>query len=226
MLSSKTRITVLALTGALALTGVAEGASKDKLTIKGPNGDFQGTIKAKKRKCMKGRGVHVFMVTDQGAQEIGSDSSELNSDKSRGLWSIGNSGYKNGRFFARADAKGQCSPLRSKTIAVVTPDAEEDPADGEQMTTARTVRAPLGSQLPHVVSDTAVALEVDGADGGYGRQKCEGLLDKWNDLTDRAMKLEGQANGQGGPEATSAASYMEQAEEAYADMSDNCLIVD
>jgi hypothetical protein len=127
---SKTRITVLALTGAIAMTGVAEGAAKDKLTIKGPNGDFQGTIKAKKRKCMKNRTVHVYMLTDEGAQEIGSDTSELNSDKTRGLWSIGNSGYKNGKFYATADGKGSCSPLKSKTITVVTPDAEEDPEDG------------------------------------------------------------------------------------------------
>jgi hypothetical protein len=122
---SKTRITILALTGAIAMTGAAEAAPKDKLTIKGPNGDFQGTIKAKKTKCMKNRTVHVFMKTDQGDQEIGSDTSELNSDKSRGLWSIGNSGYKNGKFYARADSKGSCSSLKSATITVVTPDAEE-----------------------------------------------------------------------------------------------------
>lgn len=121
----KTRITILALTGAIAMTGVAEAGSKDKLTIKGPNGDFQGTIKAKKKKCMKNREVHVFMLTDEGPQEIGSDTSELNSQKTRGLWSIGNSGYKNGKFYATADAKGSCTALKSKTITVVTPDAEE-----------------------------------------------------------------------------------------------------
>ena len=126
---SKTRITILAMCGAIAMTGVAEAAPASKLTIKGPNGDFQGTIKAKKRKCMKDRTVHVYMLGDEGPQEIGSDTSELNSDKTRGLWSIGNSGYKNGRFFARADAKGACSALKSKTITVVTPDAEE-PEEG------------------------------------------------------------------------------------------------
>jgi hypothetical protein len=122
---SKTRITILALTGALAMTGVAEAQSHPQLTIKGPNGDFQGQIKNTTKKCMKNRTVHVFMKTDQGDQEIGSDTSELNSSKTRGLWSIGNSGYKNGKFYARADGKGQCSPLKSKTITVVTPDAEE-----------------------------------------------------------------------------------------------------
>lgn len=120
---SKTRITILALTGAIAMTGVAEGAAKDKLTIKGPNGDFQGTIKAKKQKCLKNRTVHVFMKTDEGDQEIGSDTSERHGNV--GEWSIGNSGYKNGKFYATADAKGSCKALTSKTITVVTPDAEE-----------------------------------------------------------------------------------------------------
>src|SRR3954470_2837739 len=91
---SKTRITILALTGAIAMTGAAEAAPKDKLTIKGPNGDFQGTIKAKKTKCMKNRTVHVFMKTDQGDQEIGSDGSEVQSDKTTGPGSTGNTGNK------------------------------------------------------------------------------------------------------------------------------------
>ena len=127
MLSTKTRITTLAMTAAIALTGVAEGAAKDKLTIQGPNGDFQGLVKAKKKRCMKNRTVHVFMKTDAGDQEIGSDTSELQGK--RGKWSIGNSGYKNGRFYAVADAKGSCAQLRSKTITVVTPDAEEPEGD-------------------------------------------------------------------------------------------------
>ena len=219
---SKTRITVLALTGAIAITGVAEGATKDKLTITGPNGDFQGTIKAKKRKCMKNREVRVFMLTDQGPQEIGSDTSELNSAKTRGLWSIGNSGYKNGKFYATAGAKGTCGALKSRTITVVTPDDAEP--DG-QSTSARTVGGRVGTQLPRLVTDTATALQVDGADGGYSRQKCERLLQEWNDLSDKAVEANAQGNGQG-PEAEAAASYLKQAQEAYDDMSDNCLVVD
>jgi hypothetical protein len=218
---SKTRITVLALTGAIAVTGAAEASGKDKLTIKGPNGDFQGTIKAKKRRCMKNREVRVFMLTDQGPQEIGSDISELNSAKTRGLWSIGNSGYKNGRFYATAGAKGSCGALKSRTITVVTPDDEEP----QQSTTARTVGGRVATQLPHGVTDTATALQVDGADGGYSRQHCERLLQEWSDLTDRAIELNAQGNGQG-PEAASAASDLKQAQETYDDMSDNCLIVD
>jgi hypothetical protein len=215
---SKTRITILALTGAIAMTGVAEGASKDKLTIKGPNGDFQGTIKAKKRKCMKNRAVHVYMLTDEGAQEIGSDTSELNADKTRGLWSIGNSGYKNGKFYATVDAKGHCMALKSKTVTVVTPDAEEP-------VSARTVGGRFGSKIPTVVTTTATALEVDGVPGGYSRQHCERLLQEWNDDVDKAVEDNESGNGQG-PEAEAAASHMKDAQETYDDMSDNCLIVD
>jgi hypothetical protein len=157
---SKTRITILALTGAIAMTGAAEAAPKDKLTIKGPNGDFQGTIKAQKARCMKNRTVRVFMKTAQGPQEIGSDSSELNSQKTRGLWSIGNSGYKNGKFYATADPKGSCAALKSKTITVVTPDAEE--SDSGQSTTARTVRRGVGTLLAPDATSPSTALQVDG----------------------------------------------------------------
>jgi hypothetical protein len=99
----RTPISVLALAGAIAMTGVAEAAPKSRLTLKGPTGDFHGTIKAKKRRCVNDRAVHLYMLTDAGPQEIGSDTSELNSAKTRGLWSTGGSGHKDGRFFARAD---------------------------------------------------------------------------------------------------------------------------
>ena len=127
----KTRITVLALTGAIALCGVADAApKKPKLTISGPNGDFHGVIKKQvPQQCKADRTVRVYMLTDEGKQEIGSDTTELSADGKRGEWSIGNSGYKNGKFFARADGTANCAPLKSKTITVVTPDAEE-PEEG------------------------------------------------------------------------------------------------
>jgi len=206
------------------MTGVAEAAPKAKLTIKGPNGDFQGTIKAKKRKCMNDRTVRVFMLTDQGPQEIGSDTTELNSEKTRGLWSTGNSGYKNGQFFAKAASKGSCKPLRSKTITVVTPDAEE-PEQVDSTASQRTSGNDLGGPPAPVVTETATALEVDGADGGYSRQRCEGLLQKFNELSDKAVGLLEQGNYEG-PEAQAASEYMEQASEVHEDMSNNCLVVD
>jgi hypothetical protein len=197
---SKTRITILALTGAIAMTGAADAASTPKLTIKGPNGDFQGTIKAKKRKCMKDRTVHVFMVTDQGPQEIGSDTSELNSQKTRGRWSIGNSGYKNGKFFAEADAKGSCKPLKSKTITVVTPDAEEEPS-----TPTTIAKADAGSAgIP-----------------GYDDKRCEALF---ND-TLLAAQVVAEEYDAGTPGSDRAEQAAEVGKHAETEMEDNCLVV-
>ncbi|HKP89571.1 MAG TPA: hypothetical protein VJT75_06300 [Thermoleophilaceae bacterium] len=218
---SKTRITVLALTGAIAMTGAAEAASTPKLTIKGPNGDFQGTIKAKKRKCMNGRTVHVFMKTDQGPQEIGSDTSELNADKTRGQWSTGNSGYKNGEFFAKADPKGSCKPLTSKTITVVTPGAEEPEGDdGDAIVVPRTAGGGLGIRLaPRTESPMASIKEVDGADGGWSREKCEDMLDFAEGLVDEIDK---EANG---GEMEQAAKDLDLAIKVNEAITDNCLVV-
>jgi hypothetical protein len=215
---SKTRITILALTGAIAMTGAAEAASTPKLTIKGPNGDFQGKIKAKKRKCMNNRQVHVFMVTDEGPQEIGSDTSELNTEKTRGLWSIGNSGYKSGKFFAKAEPKGSCESLKSKTITVVTPDAEEPESDPS--TTARTVRERSGGQLPTVVSDLTNAREVDGAEGGWSREKCEEMDESLNLLVDD-IDREGNSG-----DTEQASKDLDLAMEIGEAISDHCLVVD
>ncbi|HKO27171.1 MAG TPA: hypothetical protein VJU80_06910 [Solirubrobacteraceae bacterium] len=198
---SKTRITVLALTGAIAMTGTAEAASTPKLTIQGPNGDFQGTIKAKKRRCMNNRTVHVYMVTDQGPQEIGSDTSELNSQKTRGRWSIGNSGYKNGRFFAKADAKGSCKPLTSKTITVVTPDA----ADPSTPTTIAAAATDAGSAgIP-----------------GYDDATCQGLLKD----VQMSGEIEAQEIEDGTPDSSRAKQASEIGNHAYAQLEDNCLVV-
>lgn len=219
---TKTRITTLALTAAIGMTGAAEAAPKAKLTIKGQNGDFHGTIKAKKRKCMNEREVRVFMVTDRGPQQIGSDTSELDSEKTRGLWSTGNSGYKNGEFFAKAAAKGSCRPLRSKTITVVTPDSEEE--EPETLASQRSSGQDLDGGPRPIVTETATALEVDGVPGGYSRQKCERLLQQFEEQVDKAADLLEQGNYQG-PLAESAASYLEQASETQEEMSDNCLVV-
>ncbi|HKP90737.1 MAG TPA: hypothetical protein VJT75_12290 [Thermoleophilaceae bacterium] len=224
---SKTRLTVLALTGAIAMTGAAEAASTPKLTIKGPNGDFQGTIKASKRKCMNGRTVHVFMKTDEGPQEIGSDTSELNADKTRGRWSIGNSGYKNGEFFAKADPKGNCKPLKSKTITVVTPDAEEpEGGDSESGAAARTVGG-SETRVPHVVAGSGI-LTVDYSDAGsagidgYDDAKCQDLLRNVNLAAD-VIYEEASA---GEPESSRATQAGEIGAKAINELTDNCLVVD
>ena len=121
MFSFKTRIIALAAGCALALTGTgtALAGGSAKLTIKGRNGDFSGTVKTKKRSCADKRTVTVYM--QQGSEqdpsvdsEIGSDTSELHGK--HGEWSTGNSGYKEGNFYARASKEHGCKALSSKTI--------------------------------------------------------------------------------------------------------------
>jgi hypothetical protein len=122
MLSSKTRIVALAVCSALALTGSAEasGPAKTTVTIKGQNGDFSGTVTSPKlHRCADQRTITVYK--QKGSQqdpsidtEIGSDTSELHGH--HGKWSIGNSGFKSGKFYARAAKTPGCRASSSKTI--------------------------------------------------------------------------------------------------------------
>lgn len=121
----KTRI-ALALTALAvaltALTGIASAAGADtKVSIKGENGDYYGYVKSSApADCADERKVTVFKqlgsVQDPRAdQKIGSDTAELNGTKA--MWSIGNSGYKTGKFYAKAaKVPGVCKAATSKTI--------------------------------------------------------------------------------------------------------------
>lgn len=122
----KTRIAtaLAALAVALtALTGVASAAGADtKVSIKGDNGDYYGYVKSSNpADCADGRKVTVFKqlgsVQDPSSdQKIGSDTAELNGTKA--MWSIGNSGFKTGEFYAKAaKVPGVCKAATSKTIS-------------------------------------------------------------------------------------------------------------
>jgi hypothetical protein len=121
----KTRIAVAlaALAVALtALTGIASAAGADtKVTIKGENGDYYGYVKSPDRDCAAERTVTVFKqlgsVQDpRNDMKIGSDTSEPNGTKA--MWSIGNSGYKSGKFYAKAGkVRGLCKAATSVTIS-------------------------------------------------------------------------------------------------------------
>jgi protein required for attachment to host cells len=122
------RIKLLLLTAmciAVALGAAAFAATTPAptfLTIKGPNGDFHGRIDSPKlHKCVDGRLVNVFK--QKGAeqhpktdQQIGADTAEIKGD--HGVWSIGNSGFKSGRFYARAPKTSRCKTGKSKTIKI------------------------------------------------------------------------------------------------------------
>jgi hypothetical protein len=122
MLSSKTRVVALAVCSVLALTGSAEasGPAKTTVTIKGPNGDFSGTVTSPKlHKCADQRTITVYKQNGSKQDpsvdtEIGSDTSELHGHRAE--WSIGNSGFKSGKFYARAAKTPGCRAGSSKTI--------------------------------------------------------------------------------------------------------------
>ncbi len=120
---SKARITILAVCGAIAMTGAAEAAAKPKLTIKGPNGDFQGTIKSKKRKCMKDREVTVYRQlgntkSPSTDDAVASDTSSLQGRKGR--WETGNTGLRDGkRYYAHTPRIKGCKAAISKSVRTV-----------------------------------------------------------------------------------------------------------
>jgi hypothetical protein len=113
-----------AVCATVALSAVAQAATRASttVTIKGKNGDFHGTVDSPKlHKCADGRTITVFR--QKGAQQdpandakIGSDTSELHGD--HGEWSTGNSGFKSGRFYARARRTSACKAASSETIKI------------------------------------------------------------------------------------------------------------
>lgn len=112
-----------AVCAALALCAVAYAATTPApttVTIKGKNGNYHGTVDSPKlHRCAENRTIRVYKQkgADQHPrtdQQIGSDTSELDGD--HGVWSIGNSGFKTGRFYARARRTKNCKADSSKTI--------------------------------------------------------------------------------------------------------------
>ena len=107
--------------GALVWAGVAGARAADtKVTIKGPNGDFQGKIKSEKGKCLGGRKVIVYKLLGDdydrdNDEKIASDVSERVGGV--GTWSVGNTGEKKGDFYAYAKRKSGCKPAFSKVIS-------------------------------------------------------------------------------------------------------------
>jgi hypothetical protein len=117
-------LVLIAACAAVALTAVAYAATPatTTVTIKGPNGDFHGTVDSPKlNRCAKGRTIRVYKQKGSAQDpkndtQIGSDTAELQGD--HGVWSTGNSGFKSGRFYARARKKEGCRAASSKTITI------------------------------------------------------------------------------------------------------------
>jgi hypothetical protein len=105
--------TAIAIT---ALASTAQAASPSEVTIKGTNGDYHGKVKSADPDCLANRTVVVYMTesttpSPQTDQKIGSDTTE-----SDGSWSIGNSGYKHGHFYAKVKKSTDCGADTSPVI--------------------------------------------------------------------------------------------------------------
>jgi hypothetical protein len=114
-------LAVVVVAGSLAFTGLAvAGTVKTKVTIKGPNGDFHGKIKSEDHACVADRTVLLFMSesADGPFERTGnSDTSEHQGDV--GVWSMGNTGLRDGFFYAKAKKTPDCSGGKSRVLELV-----------------------------------------------------------------------------------------------------------
>jgi hypothetical protein len=123
----KARVALLAaaaVTAAVLVPGVAGagGSAATTVTIRGPQGDFQGRILSESETCLGERRVTVFrQVGDTQApsvdERIASDTSEQQGN--RGVWSVGNTGQHEGLFYAKVARAPGCRGDRSPTIELV-----------------------------------------------------------------------------------------------------------
>ena len=117
----KTR--TLIATAAVALTGVfassAQAATPTEVTIKGQEGEYYGYVKSSKQSCESDRKVNVFKMlggspSPSTDKKIGSDVSAPNGPD--GMYNIGNSGFKKGKFYAQVKKTSQCGGDLSPVI--------------------------------------------------------------------------------------------------------------
>lgn len=114
---------VVALLGAFALASLAgaRGRADSRVTIHGENGDFQGRVFSERRSCLGHRKVVVYkqkgdVQKPADDKVIGSDTSERHGD--HGEWSIGNAGFRNGKFYAHVKRTDECKGDFSRTISL------------------------------------------------------------------------------------------------------------
>lgn len=110
--------TITAIT-ALAGTAQASQLTHSEVTIKGTNGDYHGLVKSADPNCANERTVNVYKMLGSSPspstdQKIGSDTSGPNGTKYE--WSIGNSGFKHGSFYAKLKKTSECGGATSKVI--------------------------------------------------------------------------------------------------------------
>jgi len=119
------RLAAAVATAAVALAafaGAADAQTKSTVSITGTNGDYYGYVHSKDAAhCENERKVTVFKQLGSTQdprvdQKIGSDIAQPNGPDA--MWSIGNSGYKSGKFYAKAaKVQGFCKAATSPTIS-------------------------------------------------------------------------------------------------------------
>jgi hypothetical protein len=120
----KTRI--LIATAAVAISGIATGTAAaaakapTDVSIKGQGGDYYGYVHSTKSSCESNRTVNVYKLLGQSPdpsqdQKIGSDTAQPNGPD--GMYSIGNSGYKHGKFYAQVKKNSECQGDLSPVIS-------------------------------------------------------------------------------------------------------------
>lgn len=122
MFKIHSRTVAVAALAALTLAGSAQasGSARTFVSIGGHNGDYAGVVTSPRpHRCADQRTITVYK--QKGAHQnpqvdspIGSDTAELHGNHA--AWSIGNSGFRSGTFYARASSTQACAAAGSKSI--------------------------------------------------------------------------------------------------------------
>jgi hypothetical protein len=98
----------------------AGGSARTTVTIQGPDGDFHGRIRSESPACVADRTVRLFMSeTADGPFERTGNSDTSEQQGRVGVWSMGNTGHRDGYFYAKASRAPGCRGDRSDVLHLV-----------------------------------------------------------------------------------------------------------
>jgi len=110
-------VAVLAISAVTTGLAIAGTRARTTVTIQGPNGDFEGTVRSRDPGCRGDRIVRLFMATSANGpfERTGNmDTTEVQGNV--GVWSMGNTGHRDGFFQARAKRTESCRAGRSPIL--------------------------------------------------------------------------------------------------------------
>ena len=110
---------LVTIAGGFGASAAQADGTPTKVTIKGSEGDYYGYVKSADDLCESDRTVKVYKMEGSSPKPkqdllIGTDTSAPNGPD--GMWSIGNSGYKDGSFYAKVKKNDSCGGDLSKVI--------------------------------------------------------------------------------------------------------------